>query len=88
MIFKDERKSGGSHSTKGSTGPRMENPTSMGMKSGLLAQAATRKLDMSSLERDHDEESNTKHDDPRMACTTSIDQTWAAMLETVSSTLH
>jgi hypothetical protein len=75
MISEDERKNSGSRSTKDLTGSRMENPTSVGIKSGSMAQAETKKLDISSPERDGGEESNTKHDDPRMAYTTSTDQT-------------
>jgi hypothetical protein len=37
---------------------------------------------------DYGEDSNTRHNDPRMACTTSTDQTWAGMLETANNTLH
>jgi hypothetical protein len=89
MISEARRKSGGSPSLKGMTGSGMENPTYIGMKkSGLLHQATMRKLNKLTPDCNLGEESKTKHDDTRMSCTTSTDQSWVGMLETASRTLH
>jgi hypothetical protein len=66
----------------------MENPTSIGMRSGSLAQVATRKLSMSTPSLELGAESNTKQEEPRMAWTTSSDQTCARRLDSTMRTLH
>jgi hypothetical protein len=63
MISEAWRKSGSSLSLNGSTGSSMENLTTVGMRSGLLHQVATRKLDKSVPDSDLGEESKMKHED-------------------------
>jgi hypothetical protein len=87
MTSDTRRNSGLCPTTNGSAGSGTMQPTSTEMRSRLLAQATTKKRERSSTTTDRGAGSNTRHDKPTMACTTSTDQSWASRFETASNTL-
>jgi hypothetical protein len=62
-------------------------PTSLGMRSGWIAHAATKNLERSSLFTDTDANSKLRQETPKMVRMHSGDHTWAGVFSSASNTL-
>jgi hypothetical protein len=67
----------GACSTNGTTGSRTMLPTSLGMRSGCLDQAATKNLDRSEVMADAGGTSKMSVEDPNTSCAMEINQVCA-----------
>jgi hypothetical protein len=88
MISEAERNNGGALSTKGFSGSRNTEPTSVGIRSGWVAQTTAQNSNRAAPFAIVGEVTKMRQEEPTTACAISKDHTCARMFSKASKTLY